>query len=72
MPSSKPVLETTPSEINKWDIDGDGQLDEAELALMKLDKENTGQLSKEDMHELMKEHLNSQRQLFTFKKIAMG
>ena len=52
MPSSKPTLETTPS-TNKWDIDGDGQLDEAELALMKLDKRNTGQLSKEDMHELL-------------------
>ena len=71
MTSSKPTLETTPS-TNKWDIDGDGQLDEAELALMKLDKRNTGQLSKEDMHALMKEHLQSERQLFTFKKIALG
>lgn len=68
--SSKPRVISEASA--KWDIDGDGQLDEAEMALKKIDKEGNGQLTKEELHALMKEHLSTQRELWSLKKMAMG
>lgn len=53
-----------------WDLDGDGELDEAELALKALDKEGKGVLTKEEMYALMQESLDTQRDLFKMKKIA--
>jgi hypothetical protein len=51
---------------------GDGELDEAELALRKLDKSHKGTLSKEQMYELMSENLQTQRDLFKTKKVVYG
>ena len=33
-----------------WDIDGDGELDAAELALKNMDKDRAGTLSREQMY----------------------
>ena len=55
-----------------WDLDGDGELDEAELALKALDKSHRGTLTKDEMYKLMQENLSSQRELFKMKKVVMG
>ena len=55
-----------------WDLDGDGELDEAELALKALDKSHKGTLTKDEMYKLMQENLSSQRELFKMKKVVMG
>lgn len=55
-----------------WDLDGDGQLDDAELALKAMDKERTGDLSKEQLYGLMTDNLNTQRELFKMKKVVMA
>lgn len=55
-----------------WDLDGDGQLDEAELALKNMDSKNTGELSKDEMYKLMTENLHKQKELFKMKKVVMG
>jgi len=52
------------------DIDGDGALDAAELALKKMDKEKKGELSREEVYALMSENLSTQRDLFKMKKIV--
>lgn len=70
--SPKPVLEHTVSTVAKYDIDGDGELDEAELALAKMDREGSGNITKEDMHALMKEHLSTERSLWNMKKLSIG
>ena len=53
-----------------WDLDGDGELDKAELALKALDKEGKGTLTKDEMYTLMRQTLETERDLFKMKKIA--
>ncbi len=55
-----------------WDLDGDGQLDEAELALKNMDSGGKGQLTKDDMYKLMNDNLNTKRDLFKMKKFVIG
>lgn len=55
-----------------WDLDGDGKLDDAELALKNLDQSHKGTLSKEQMYGLMKENLKTQHELFKMKKVVIG
>jgi len=55
-----------------WDIDGDGELDEAELALREMDKARKGDLSKDQMYKLMSDNLKSQKELFKVKKVLGG
>ena len=46
--------------------------DEAELALKAMDKGKKGELSKDEMYQLMKENLKTQHSLFKMKKIVMA
>lgn len=61
----------TQSEV-AWDIDGDGVLDDTEMALKKRDKSRKGFLSKDQMYDLMEENLKTQRDLFKVKKVVAG
>ena len=54
------------------DIDGDGQLDEAELAMRRMDTSGRGYLTNEKVLGLMTEQLAQQRQLFKLKKVIIG
>ena len=56
----------------KYDIDGDGQLDEAELAMRNMDKSGRGHLTNEQVHSIMLNHMDTQRELFKVKKVVMG
>lgn len=61
------------SSISKmYDIDGDGQLDEAELAMRAMDTSGRGYLTNEKVFGLMQDQMEQQRQLFKFKKIMIG
>jgi hypothetical protein len=55
-----------------WDLDGDGELDDAEMALRNLDRSHKGTLSKDQMYELMSQNLKTQRELFKVKKVVIG
>jgi hypothetical protein len=55
-----------------YDIDGDGKLDEAELAMRNMDKSGRGYLSNETVYKLMREQLQMQKSLFQMKKIIAG
>ena len=73
--SSRMKIATDPSlskSARAWNLDGDGQLDEAELALKNKDNRGQGTLTKEQMYDLMKENLNTQRDLFKMKKVVIG
>ena len=55
-----------------WDIDGDGELDDAELALKNMDKDRAGTLSREQMYDLMRDNLKTHTELFKLKKVVIG
>jgi len=55
-----------------YDIDGDGQLDEAEAAMRRMDTSGRGYLTNEKVLGLMTEQLAQQRQLFRMKKVIIG
>ena len=58
------------STISKmYDIDGDGQLDEAEQAMRDMDKSNRGYLTNEKVYKMMQEQMETQRQLFHVKRM---
>ena len=57
----------------KYDIDGDGQLDEAELVMRNMDKSGgRGYWTNEQVHSIMLNHMDTQRELFKVKKVVMG
>jgi len=66
------ALRSLSSVAKMYDIDGDGQLDEAELAMRQMDKSHRGYLTNEKVYDLMKDHLATQNKLFKTKKIALG
>mmetsp|Transcript_25041 Transcript_25041/g.35796 ORF Transcript_25041/g.35796 Transcript_25041/m.35796 type:complete len:317 (-) Transcript_25041:32-982(-) len=55
-----------------YDIRGDGELDEAELAMRHMDTSGRGYLTNDKVYELMQDHVHTQRKLFQFKKIIIG
>ena len=55
-----------------WDIDGDGTLDDTELALKALDKSAKGTLNKDQMYHLMQQNLGVQKELGKVKKVVVG
>lgn len=52
-----------------YDLDGDGKLDEAELAMRLRDTSGRGYLTNTEVYELMKEHINCQTAMFETKRI---
>ena len=57
------------SKLKLYDIDGDGELDDAELAMMEMDKSGRGYLTNEKVYGMMQEQMHTQRQLFQVKRI---
>ena len=47
-----------------YDIRGDGELDEAELAMRHMDTSGRGYLTNEKVYQLMQDHVQTQRKLF--------
>ena len=56
----------------KYDIDGDGILDSTEAAMRNMDKSGRGFLTNDKVHEIMLQHMNTQRELFKTRKVAAG
>lgn len=55
-----------------YDIDGDGQLDEAEQAMRDMDQSRRGHLTNEQVYQMMVQHMKTQKELFKFKKVVIG
>ncbi|KAL9187457.1 hypothetical protein ACHAXT_001560 [Thalassiosira profunda] len=53
-----------------YDIDGDGELDAAELAMRKMDSTGRGYLSNDKVYKIMQEQLETQKQLFRTRRVA--
>jgi len=69
----KPTIEGALSVKSKmYDIDGDGVLDEAEKAMRDMDESGRGFISNEKVYEMMKGHLETQRDLFKLKKVVIA
>jgi hypothetical protein len=59
------------SSVSKmYDVNNDGELDDAELAMRNLDKSKRGYLSNEKVYELMKSNIETQHQLFKTRRIV--
>ena len=69
-PSDKAGRLSTVSRM--YDIRGDGELDEAELAMRHMDTSGRGYLTNEKVYQLMQDHVQTQRKLFQFKRIIIG
>lgn len=75
---SEPGANTRPSQrfglskiSQKYDIDGDGRLDEAEQALRDMDQSGRGFLSNDKAHDMMVKQMKLQRQLFSMKRMVI-
>ena len=55
-----------------YDINGDGELDEAEQAMRGLDQTGRGYLTNEKVYKVMVDHLEARNELFKTKKIVGG
>ena len=56
----------------KYDLDGDGVLDEAEQAMRNLYKSGRGFLKSEEVYDMMNQHLKMQKDMFKMKKVLGG
>ena len=56
----------------KYDLDGDGVLDDAEQAMRNLDKSGRGFLKSEEVYDMMNQHLKMQKDMFKMKKVLGG
>jgi len=54
-----------------YDVDGDGQLDDAELAVMALDASRKGFVSNDRVYGLMEQHMELQRELFRKRRVML-
>lgn len=55
-----------------YEIRNDGELDEAELAMRRMDTSGRGYLTNEKVYQLMQDHVQTQRKLFQFKRVIIG
>ena len=53
-----------------YDVDGDGVLDDAEMAMRDMDKSRRGYLTNEKVYAMMREQMETQKQLFRVRRIA--
>lgn len=56
----------------KYDINGDGKLDEAEQQLRNMDKSGRGYLTNEKVYTLMQDHIETQNQLLKTRKVMFA
>lgn len=60
------------SKVSKmYDIDGDGQLDEAEKAMRDMDTEGVGHLSNAKVYQIFQQQLAMQKQLLFAKRVII-
>ena len=69
-PAAKPFNPKLSIISQKYDIDGDGQLDEAEQALRDMDTENKGYLTNDKVYKVMVEQMKLQQDVFSLKRLA--
>jgi hypothetical protein len=55
----------------KYDVDGDGKLDDAEKAMRDMDTDNQGYLSNEKVYKVMVEQMKLQQEVFSLKRLSM-
>jgi hypothetical protein len=55
----------------KYDVDGDGKLDEAEQNMRDMDTDNRGYLTNEEVYKVMVEQMKLQREVFSLKRLSM-
>ncbi|EED88023.1 predicted protein [Thalassiosira pseudonana CCMP1335] len=61
------------SEVSKmYDLDGDGKLDKIERAMRDYDVDNSGDLSNQEVYQIVKEQLQAQRKAKQFKTAVMA
>lgn len=56
----------------KYDVDGDGFLDEAELAMMQRDKNGDGELSNDEIYQIVAGQLSAKRDVKSLRKVIGG
>lgn len=56
----------------KYDVDGDGQLDDTERAMRDMDKSGRGFLSNDKVYKILQEQMALQQQMFNMKRIIIG
>lgn len=56
----------------QFDLDGDGKLDEAELAMMRYDVDGDGNLTSTEIHAIIKDLLRDQSSISAMRKIIAG
>ncbi len=69
---STPARSRLSAVSQKYDVDGDGRLDDVEQAMRDMDTSGRGYMSNEKVHDLMTKLLAAQKELFTMKKIVIG
>ncbi|KAL3804870.1 hypothetical protein HJC23_006642 [Cyclotella cryptica] len=55
-----------------YDIDGDGVLNETEMAMRDMDIENKGHLTKEQVYQIVKEQLETKYEVTQYKKVTLA
>jgi hypothetical protein len=55
-----------------YDIDGDGELDEAEQAMRDMDTDNLGHLTNEKVYKVMMDQLKLQQEVFSLKRMSIA
>jgi K+-sensing histidine kinase KdpD len=55
----------------KYDVDGDGKLDETEQRMRDMDSDNAGHLSNEKVYRIMLEQMKLQEEVFSLKRLSM-
>lgn len=55
----------------KYDVDGDGKLDEAEQAMRDMDKEGRGFLTNDKVYSIFQQQLRMQKQLLLAKRLLI-
>eukprot|EP00585_Thalassiosira_rotula_P002591 CAMPEP_0196138286 /NCGR_PEP_ID=MMETSP0910-20130528/5974_1 /TAXON_ID=49265 /ORGANISM="Thalassiosira rotula, Strain GSO102" /LENGTH=336 /DNA_ID=CAMNT_0041398869 /DNA_START=256 /DNA_END=1266 /DNA_ORIENTATION=+ len=65
-----PPLRKLSSTAEKYDIDGDGKLNDAERAMRNMDKSNRGYITNDKVYEMMQLQLKTQKELFHTKRIT--
>jgi hypothetical protein len=54
-----------------YDVDGDGKLDAAELAMREMDSEDRGYLTNEKVYKVMQEQMKLQQEVFGLKRMSL-